>query len=166
MSLAERMRQEMEQEQRAFNEQAQRAAEQQAQARADRVERMRKALSSLDDDLVETLARGGSAGSDLLAEALVPIQAERGERRSAVSALKFAQERLPTVEAEIKELERQLKLVDKDASADDWTKGRGRPNSDSSWPISARSGSCTWTTSSEPSGSAEDLRAPAAGWGD
>lgn len=124
--LAERLRSDMEAQGRLVAEEQERAARQRAEVRSGQVERLRAALDQLSDE--DVAAVHSSGGADLLTDALAPIIAARGERRSIVAQAETARQMVPVLRSEIAALEKDLRKVERDRSLDndEWERGRRR----------------------------------------
>jgi hypothetical protein len=80
------------------------AAARRAERRQELVGRLRQALEALEDDDLILLGRD----ADLLHEALAPMLAARGERRSILASAERARQLKPVVEGEIAGFEAEL----------------------------------------------------------
>jgi hypothetical protein len=106
MSLTERMRVEAAEEALRARRQQESAAARRAERRQELVGRLREALERLDDQLLQLLDR--DSNRDLLLEALQPLLAARGERRSILASAERARQLKPVVEGEIAGFEAEL----------------------------------------------------------
>jgi hypothetical protein len=101
------------------------AAARRAERRQELVGRLRQALEPLDDQLLQLLDQD----HDLLAEALAPMLAARGERRSILRSGQEAREMLPVLERELKHYEAELEAL-RGADPDD---GAARQRREAAW---------------------------------
>jgi GNAT superfamily N-acetyltransferase len=92
-------------------EQQRAAQHRRAEIHAGRVERLRAALQQLPDD--DLFALSSSSAPDLVTDALAPIVVARGEPKGIIAQAEHAKAMLPVVQAELKQMENDLKSVAK-----------------------------------------------------